>query len=77
MKALPLQNSLLSTKQDTHSLKKLILRRIHALQEAIQSEIVRDNMVTTVEQVFRMISPCKKYKERSNGKRFIRAFEKM
>ena len=33
-----------------------ILRRIQTLQEAMTSEIARDNMVTTVEQVFRLIN---------------------
>ena len=33
-----------------------ILRRIQTLQEAMKSEIARDNMVTTVEQVFRLIN---------------------
>ena len=32
-----------------------ILRRIQTLQEAMTPEIARDNMVTTVEQVFRLI----------------------
>ena len=33
-----------------------ILRRIQTLQEAMTPEIARDNMVTTVEQVFRLIN---------------------
>ena len=33
-----------------------ILRRIQTLQEAMPPEIARDNMVTTVEQVFRLIN---------------------
>ena len=33
-----------------------ILRRIQSLQEAMTPEIARDNMVTTVEQVFRLIN---------------------
>ena len=33
-----------------------ILRRIQSLQEAMEPSIARDNMVTTVEQVFRLIN---------------------
>ena len=33
-----------------------ILRRIQSLQEAMEPSIARENMVTTVEQVFRLIN---------------------